>query len=507
MSIDMIELPLNGRGVYYANGGVWSHRPTIYCKSFSEREDTILPYDDARVLSTTIHKFQEADCMAEFSNDKILPQSLEAEQAVLAAMFNDRDAILEVIPLLKESDFYRHDHGVLYATMRQMNEQNVPIDLVTITAQLDKDGNLEKAGGIAYVAQIANSLGSAANITHYANIVKEKAVLRDLISIASNISNRSYDDTEETEKILDDAERMVLEISQKRTRSGLVPISEVIDDTLSQLEILSQKKEGLTGLTSGFIDLDRMTSGWQKSDFIILAARPAMGKTAFALNMAQNAAMATHQPVAIFSLEMSKEQLVNRMVSSMAEIDQQTLRNGRIYGDDWVQLVNAIAPLAEAPVYIDDTPAISVREVRAKARRLKTEKGLSLVIIDYLQLMGSTGRIESRQQEVSQISRSLKALARELDIPIIALSQLSRSVEQGTEKKPSLSHLRESGSLEQDADIVMFIYRDEYYNEDSDKKGQAEIIIAKHRNGATGTVDLSFRKEFTKFGNLSRIPG
>ncbi len=445
--------------------------------------------------------------MAEFSNDKILPQSLEAEQAVLAAMFNDRDAILEVIPLLKESDFYRHDHGVLYATMRQMNEQNVPIDLVTITAQLDKDGNLEKAGGIAYVAQIANSLGSAANITHYANIVKEKAVLRDLISIASNISNRSYDDTEETEKILDDAERMVLEISQKRARSGLVPISEVIDASLSQLEILSQKKEGLTGLTSGFIDLDRMTSGWQKSDFIILAARPAMGKTAFALNMAQNAAMATHQPVAIFSLEMSKEQLVNRMVSSMAEIDQQTLRNGRIYGDDWVQLVNAIAPLAEAPVYIDDTPAISVREVRAKARRLKTEKGLSLVIIDYLQLMGSTGRIESRQQEVSQISRSLKALARELDIPIIALSQLSRSVEQGTEKKPSLSHLRESGSLEQDADIVMFIYRDEYYNEDSDKKGQAEIIIAKHRNGATGTVDLSFRKEFTKFGNLSRIPG
>ena len=445
--------------------------------------------------------------MAEFTNDKMLPQSLEAEQAVLAAMFNDRDAILEVIPLLKESDFYRHDHGVLFATMRKMNEQNIPVDLVTITAQLDKDGNLEKAGGITYVAQIANSLGSASNIVHYAGIVKEKAVLRDLISIASNISNRSYDDTEETEKILDDAERMVLEISQKRARSGLTPISEVIDDTLSQLEILSQKKEGLTGLTYGFIDLDRITSGWQKSDFIILAARPAMGKTAFALNMAQNAAIATHEPVAIFSLEMSKEQLVNRMVSSMAEIDQQTLRNGRIYGDDWVQLVNAIAPLAEAPVYIDDTPAISVREVRAKARRLKTERGLSLVIIDYLQLMGSTGRIESRQQEVSQISRSLKALARELDIPIIALSQLSHSVEPGQEKKPSLSHLRESGSLEQDADIVMFIYRDEYYNEDSEKKGQAEIIIAKHRNGATGSVDLSFRKEFTKFGNLSRMPG
>jgi replicative DNA helicase len=444
--------------------------------------------------------------MAEFTNDKMLPQSLEAEQAVLAAMFNDRDAILEVIPILKETDFYRHDHGVLFATMRKMNELNVPVDLVTITAQLDKDGNLEKAGGIAYVAQIANSLGSAANVTHYANIVKEKAVLRDLISIASNISNRSYDDTEETEKILDDAERMVLEISQKRSRSGLTPIADVIDESLSHLEMLAQKKEGLTGLTSGFSDLDRMTSGWQKSDFIILAARPAMGKTALALNMAQNAAMETKQPVAIFSLEMSKEQLVNRMIASQAEIDQQTLRNGRIFGNDWINLVNAIAPLGEAPVYIDDTPAISVREVRAKARRLKTEQGLSLIIIDYLQLMGSTGRIESRQQEVSQISRSLKALARELDIPIIALSQLSRSVEQGQEKKPSLSHLRESGSLEQDADIVMFIYRDEYYNETSDKKGQAEIIIAKHRNGATGSVELCFRKEFTKFSNLSHRP-
>ena len=445
--------------------------------------------------------------MAEFTNEKILPQSLEAEQAVLAAMFNDKDAILEVIPILKETDFYRHDHGVLYATMRNMNEQGVPIDLVTITAQLDKDGNLEKAGGITYVAQIANSIGSASNIVHYANIVKEKAVLRDLITISGNIANRSYDDAEDTEKILDDAERMVLEISQKRARSGLTPVSEVIDNTLTTLEILSQKKEGLTGVTSGFIDLDKMTSGWQKSDFIILAARPAMGKTALALNMAQNAAMATNEPVAIFSLEMSKEQLVNRMISSLAEIDQQTLRNGRIYGEDWVRLVNAIAPLAEAPVYIDDTPAISVREVRAKARRLKAEHGLAMIIIDYLQLMGSTGRIESRQQEVSQISRSLKALARELDVPIIALSQLSRSVEQGTEKTPSLSHLRESGSLEQDADIVMFIYRDEYYNEDSDKKGQAEIIIAKHRNGATGSVDLSFRKEFTKFGNLSRMPG
>ncbi len=441
--------------------------------------------------------------MADFTNDKLLPQNIEAEQAVLAAMFNDRDAVLEVIPLLQESDFCRRDHGVLFATMRKMNEQNIPIDLVTITAQLEKDGNLEKAGGMTYVAQIANSLGSAANIAHYANIVKEKSVLRELISIAGNISNRSYDDAEDAEKILDDAERMVLEISEKRSRSGLTPVADVLDEALNRLEILSQKRDGLTGLTSGFVDLDRITSGWQKSDLIILAARPAMGKTALALNMAQNAAILGRQPVAVFSLEMSKEQLVNRMISSLAEIDQQTLRTGRIHGDDWVRLVNAVAPLGEAPLYIDDTPAITVRELRAKTRRLKSEHGLGLVVIDYLQLMGSMGRVENRQQEVSQISRSLKALARELDVPVIALSQLSRSVELGQDKHPSLSHLRESGSLEQDADIVLFIYRDEYYNPNTDKLGQAEILIAKHRNGATGTVNLSFRKEFTKFGNLS----
>ncbi|MBR6755591.1 MAG: replicative DNA helicase [Peptococcaceae bacterium] len=439
--------------------------------------------------------------------NKALPHSIEAEQAVLASMFYDRDTIIEVMAILKPTDFYRPDHRILFSTIIDLNERQVPIDLITVTEQLQKDGNVEKAGGITYVAQVSNSLGKAVNAIYYANIVKEKATLRELIQIANNISNRSYEDSEDAENLLDDAERMVLEISQKRTRSGLTPISDIITDTLDHIEHLANLKDGLTGLTSGLIDLDKMTNGWQKSDFIILAARPAMGKTSLALNMAQNAAIMTNQPVAIFSLEMSKEQLVNRMVSSIAEIDQQTLRTGRLFGDDWTRLVHAIAPLANAPIYIDDTPGISIREIRAKARRLKSEHGLSLIVIDYLQLMGSNGRSESRQQEVSMISRSLKALARELNIPVIALSQLSRSVEQGPEKKPSLSHLRESGSLEQDADIVMFIYRDEYYHEDSEHKGEAELIIAKHRNGATGSVNVSFRKEFTKFGNLAHHQG
>lgn len=436
--------------------------------------------------------------------DKVMPQSTEAEQAVLSAMFFEREAIFEAVQVLKNEDFYRQDHGILYQSIVELNEKGQPIDLITVSEKLRKDGNLEKAGGLTYLAQIGGNPVSAANVPHYANIVKEKSVLRELIRVTTNLSNRSYQASEETNDLLDDAERMIMALSQGKLRKGLTPIGEVVQNTIDHLEYLYNKKDGLTGLTSGFADLDKVTSGWQKSDFIIIAARPAMGKTAFCLNMAQNAAIMTKRPVAIFSLEMAKEQLVQRMVSSAAEIDQQKLRTGRLQEEDWSTLINAIGPLAEAPIYIDDTPSISVREVRAKTRRLKAEKDLALVIIDYLQLMSGNGHSESRQQEVSQISRSLKALARELDLPVIALSQLSRSTEQSADKKPSLSHLRESGSLEQDADIVMFIHRDEYYNNDSEQKGIAEIIIAKHRNGATGTVELSFRKEFVKFGNLYR---
>lgn len=440
--------------------------------------------------------------MADLVLDKVMPQNTDAERAVLAAMLFDREAIYEVSQILKAEDFYRQDHAVLFQAIITLNEKGQPADLITLSNQLQQDGNVEKAGGIAYVAQIAGEADTARNLEYHANIVKEKAMLRELIRVTTNLTNRGYQASEEADSLLDDAERMIMELSQGKIRKGLVPIGNVIDEAIAHLEILYNKKDGLTGLPSGFVDLDRITSGWQNSDFIIIAARPAMGKTAFCLNMAQNAAIESHRPVAVFSLEMANEQLVQRMVSSAAELDQQKLRTGRLQEEDWSTLVSAIGPLAEADIYLDDTPAISVREIRAKCRRLKVEKDLALVIIDYLQLMSGNGRSESRQQEVSQISRSLKALARELNVPIIALSQLSRSAEQSADKRPSLSHLRESGSLEQDADIVMFIHRDEYYNPDSEKKGIAEIIIAKHRNGATGTVELSFRKEFVKFGNL-----
>lgn len=435
--------------------------------------------------------------------ERIPPQNQDAEQAVLAAMMLDKDAIYEAIQIIKEKDFYRETHGILFQTIVELAEQGNPIDLITITERLRKDGNLEKVGGIGYIAEVANSIGTAASVGHYAQMIKEKSLLRNLIKISGNIVNRGYEASEDPEDILDDAERMILEISQGRSRDGLIPIGEIIESTIEKLEYLHKKKSDLTGLTSGFKDLDSFTSGWQNSDLIIVAARPAMGKTSFCLNVAQHGALKGNKTVAIFSLEMSREQLVQRMISSTAKIDQQKLRTGRLYDKEWIALTNAIGPLAEAKIYIDDTPAISVREIRAKTRRLKAEKDLGLIVIDYLQLMSGGKRVESRQQEISEISRSLKALARELDIPIIALSQLSRAVEQSTDKRPSLSHLRESGALEQDADIVMFIYRDEYYNPESEKLGIAEIIIAKHRNGPVGTVELSFRKEFTMFGDLA----
>lgn len=430
------------------------------------------------------------------------PKNLEAEQAVLAAMMLERDAIYEAIQIIKDTDFYKEGHAILFRAIVELAEKGEPVDLITLTEKLRKESNLEKVGGVGYIAEVANSIGTAASILHYAQLIKEKSILRSLIKITTNIAARGYEAGEEPDKLLDDAEKMIFEVSQGRVRSGLIPISEVIDNTIEKIEFLHNKKSEVTGLTSGFKDLDGFTSGWQNSDLVIVAARPAMGKTSFCLNIAQNAAAKAKVPVAIFSLEMSREQLVQRMISSEAEIDQQKIRTGRLLDKEWIALTNAIGPLAEADIYIDDTPAISVREIRAKTRRLKAEKGLGLVVIDYLQLMSGGSRSESRQQEISEISRSLKALARELDVPIIALSQLSRAVEQSQDKRPSLSHLRESGALEQDADIVMFIYRDEYYNPESEKIGIAEIIIAKHRNGPVGSVELSFRKEFTKFGDL-----
>lgn len=327
--------------------------------------------------------------------------------------------------------------------------------------------------------------------------------MRQLIRISDGIRNRCFDDAEPVESILDDAERLVLDISKQRQRNDVTRVDEIVPTNLEKIEEAAKQEDEITGIPSGFIDLDHMTNGWQRSDLIILAARPAMGKTALCLNMAANAAIDYHYPVAIFSLEMSKEQLVMRMLAAAARIDQKRLRIGQLNPDEWGAFLQKIGPLTSAPIYIDDTPAITIRELRAKARRLQSREGdLGLILVDYLQLMGGSGNSENRQQEVSEISRSLKALARELNVPIIALSQLSRTVEQTKDKRPQLSHLRESGSLEQDADIVLFIHREEYYNEDTDRRGIADVIIAKHRNGPTGTVELAFQNELTRFDNL-----
>jgi len=436
--------------------------------------------------------------------EKMPPYNLEAEQAVLGSMLIDKEAVYIALEILQPEDFYKEAHQLLFAAIVGLEAKGEPVDMVTLTEELHRLNEVEKVGGVGYVAEVANVVPTAANVRHYAEIVAEKSILRKLIRVSTNIANRCYEDQEDTRELLDNAEKLILEIADERIFSGLVPLKRVLSETLEKIEYMSAHKGNITGIPSFFTDLDSMTSGWQPSDLIILAARPAMGKTSFGLNIAQNAALKAKKPVAVFSLEMSKEQLVQRMMSSEAMIDQHKLRTGRLMDEEWVRLTKASQPLSLAELYIDDTPAISVLELRAKARRLKAEKGLSLIIIDYLQLMQIGKRSESRQQEISEISRSLKALARELEVPIIALSQLSRAVEQSPDKRPALSHLRESGALEQDADLVMFIYREDYYNPESEKPGIAEIIIAKHRNGPTGTVELGFIKEFTKFVNIDR---
>jgi replicative DNA helicase len=436
--------------------------------------------------------------------EKLPPYNLEAEQAVLGSMMLDKEAVYIALEMLAAEDFYKDAHQIIFTTIVNLEAQGQPIDMITLTEELHRQNSMGKIGGVGYIAEVANIVPTAANVDHYAEIVVEKAILRKLIRVSTNIANRCYEEQEDTHHLLDQAERMILEIAENRNLTGLIPIKQILGDTLEKIEYLADNKGNITGVPSFFIDLDSMTSGWQASDLIILAARPAMGKTSFGLNIAQNAALKGGTSVAIFSLEMSKEQLVQRLMSSEAMLDQHKLRTGRLLDEEWIRLTRAAQPLSTAEIYIDDTPAISILELRAKARRLKAEKGLGLIIIDYLQLMQVGKREENRQQEISEISRSLKALARELNIPVIALSQLSRAVEQTQDKKPSLSHLRESGALEQDADLVMFIFREDYYNPESEKPGIAEIIIAKHRNGPTGSVELGFLKEFTKFVNIDK---
>lgn len=441
--------------------------------------------------------------MSDLFADRTPPQNIEAEQAVLGAIFLRPEAISLASERLMPEDFYRAAHLRIFDVMLALSEKNEPIDLVTVTSELQDRRLLEEIGGVAYLSDLANSSPTAANIEYYSRIVEEKSILRRLIRTATDIVSDGYTREEEVDTILDEAEKSILDVSQRRNSGAFISIKDVLVQTYDNIEMLQNRKGEVTGIPSGFVELDRMTAGFQRNDFIIVAARPSVGKTAFALNIAQSIATHTDENVAIFSLEMGAQQLVMRMLCSEGNIDAQRLRTGRLTEEDWQKLTMAMGSLSGAGIYIDDTPGVRVGEIRAKCRRLKQEKGLGVVLIDYLQLIQGNGRSrENRQQEVSEISRTLKGLARELEVPVIALSQLSRGVESRQDKRPIMSDIRESGSIEQDADIVAFLYRDDYYDKESEDQNMIEIIIAKQRNGPVGTVELAFIKEYNKFVNL-----
>ena len=436
---------------------------------------------------------------------KVPPHDLEAEQAVIGSMLTDSDAIVSSIEILKPEDFYRADNKIIYEAMLNLYNRSEPIDIITVKAELESMGRFEQVGGLEYLAELPDKVPTTANVQKYIKIVEEKSVLRNLIKTANEIIELGYNPTEDVEDIMDGAEKKIFDIMQSKNTKSYTPIKDVLVESFTNLEKLYNQKQHVTGVPTQFYDLDDKTAGLHGSELILVAARPAMGKTAFALNIATNAALRANVPVAIFSLEMSKDQLVNRMLCSEAMVDSNKVRTGKLDEEDWTKLAEAIGPLSEAGVYIDDTPGISVMEIRTKCRKLKMEKNIGLVVIDYLQLIsGSNKRNGSREQEISEISRSLKVLAKELNVPVIALSQLSRAVEQRDDHRPMLSDLRESGAIEQDADIVMFLYRDDYYNKDSEKKNIAEVIIAKQRNGPIGTVELAWLPNLTKFANLKK---
>lgn len=435
---------------------------------------------------------------------RVPPHDATAEQAVLGSMFLDRDAASIALEVLSPDAFYRPDHRMVFEAAEELYRSGAPIDVVTVKNKLEEKGMFEQVGGLQFLAQLSTAVGTSVNVRHYAGIVEEKAVLRRLIRTAGEISQMSYEGKEDVNLIMDQAEKNIFDIMQGRHSEQFHHIRDIAVDSIEKIEDIYHSKGKLTGVSTGFVDFDAKTAGLQKSDLILLAARPSMGKTAFALNIIQNAAIRGNVPTAVFSLEMSREQLVNRMLCSEAMLDAQKLRTGQLEENDWTDLIRAMGPLSEAPIYIDDTPGVTPMEVRSKCRRLKAEKGLGLIVIDYLQLMNGNGRNDSRQQEISEISRSLKAIAREMEAPVIALSQLSRACEQRADHRPMLSDLRESGAIEQDADVVAFLYRDEYYFPDTEKKNQAELIIAKQRNGPTGTVDLIWMGQYTKFGNLQK---
>ncbi|HAH97205.1 MAG TPA: replicative DNA helicase [Firmicutes bacterium] len=436
--------------------------------------------------------------------ERIPPQNIDAEKSTLGSMLLEKEAIFTATEILKPDDFYREAHRLIFQAVSALSGRGEPVDLVTVAEELRQRNLLEQVGGASYLASLANCVPTAANVEHYAKIVEEKSVLRALISASTRVAQMGYDANLEVETILDEAERAIFAITQKRNIQGFVSLRSILIEAFERIEKLYTEKGGITGIPTGYADLDRLTSGWQPSDLIIIAARPSMGKTTFTLNLAQQAAVEMKIPVIYFSLEMSKEQLAQKLLCAEAGVDSQRLRTGQLVESDWPKLSYALGRLSEANMFIDDTPGISAMEIRAKARRIKAEHNLGLIVIDYLQLMQSRTRSENRQQEVADISRSLKALARELAVPVIACSQLSRAVEQRAQKVPSLADLRESGSLEQDADIVAFLYRDDYYNPDTDKKNITELIIAKHRNGPTGSIELYFQKEYSKFESLDK---
>ena len=436
---------------------------------------------------------------------KIPPHDIDAEQAVLGSMLTDKEAVNAAIESLKEDAFYRDDNRIIFQAIVNLYSKSEPIDIITLKDELESMDKFEQVGGYEYLASLPDKVPTTANVQKYIKIVEEKSILRNLIKTANEIIELGYDPTKDVEDIMDGAEKKIFDIMQSKNQKGYTPIKDVLVESFTKLEELYNRKQHITGVPTGFAELDYKTAGLHGSELILVAARPAMGKTAFALNLATNAALRGNAPVAIFSLEMSKDQLVNRILCSEAMVDSNKVRTGKLDEDDWVKLAGAIGPLSEAEMYIDDTPGISITEIRAKCRKLKLEKNIGLVVIDYLQLIqGSNRRNGSREQEIAEISRSLKILAKELNVPVIALSQLSRAVEQRPDHKPMMSDLRESGSIEQDADIVMFLYREDYYNPDTERKNIAEVIIGKNRSGSTGSVDLGWLGSYTKFVNLEK---
>ena len=441
----------------------------------------------------------------ELSQFKLPPQNIEAEQSILGGILLDNEVFHRVLEVLNEEDFYHAAHRKVFLSMIELYENNEPVDLITLTNALKNKNQLDEIRGVSYLTSLVDSIPTTANISYYAKIVKEKSILRRLINKTAEIASMSYDSTGDVDEVLDQAERAIFEISENKIKPSFYSIKEMIKHSFKTIERLYEKKELITGVPTGFEGIDRFTSGFQLSDLVIIAGRPSMGKTSFALNIAQYAAIEANVPVGIFSLEMSKEQLSLRMLCSEAKVDAQRLRTGFLSESDWPKLTRAVGSLSEAPIFVDDTPALSILEMRAKARRLKSEKGLGLIIVDYLQLMRGRVNVERREQEISEISRSLKALAKELNLPVVALSQLNRRVEERHDKRPQLADLRESGAIEQDADVIIFIYRDEIYNksEDNENKGNAEIIIGKQRNGPIGMTKLAFIDKFATFENLA----